>query len=193
MHRAGGFCLPQWHSRSLSVQSGYYGYGRAGDKEGAKKRWRIGKMKPKNLSCDRFSQRRLLLGKEQCPRAAASGAGGLEHPRGAGQTGIPIETAAAATVWEHLSHPPGSAGGDGHVPMGSSATSTASSTKSCRAAGSVMSASTSAVVRISVCHPPAASAQLGFPAITNTTLMPNTRYRLIISGEWWGAMPRGRR
>jgi hypothetical protein len=67
-------------------------------------------------------------------------------PQGAGRQVSPSNSRCGYS-WEHLSRPAGLPVGRARA-NGSSATSTAGSTKSCRAAGSVMSASTSAVVGI---------------------------------------------
>jgi hypothetical protein len=125
----GGFASRSGTAARSPVQSGYYGYGRAGDKEGRKERWAHWQMKPQKPLLRQLSQRTLLLGKQQCPTAAASGAGGLEHPQGAGRQVSPSNSRCGYS-WGAPVAPDWSAGGDGHVPMAAPATSTAGSTKS---------------------------------------------------------------
>jgi hypothetical protein len=178
-------CLPQQHNRSLSVQSGYYGYGRAGDREGAKKGGALAN-EAEGLSCASLANERSSWAssnaQEQQPPALV-----VWSTPGRGQTGIPIEQPLRLQLGAPVA-PGWSAGGTGTCQW-------QLHNLNCRlyevlpGGGlrdvriNVSSRGDSVVIR--------PERQLSSTSYAITTLMPNTRYRLIISGDWWAQCPGG--
>jgi hypothetical protein len=180
-------CLPQWHSSSLSVDRGYYGYGRFDDKEGAKRGGTTDSLaiEAQNLSCDRLANEgsswERSNAQEQQPPALV-----VWSTPGRGQTGIPIEQPLRLQLGAPVA-PAWSAGGTGtcqwqlrnlncqlyEVLPGGGLRDVSIN---------VSSRGDSVVIR--------PERQDG-STLSITTLMPNTRYRLIISGDWWARCPGG--
>jgi hypothetical protein len=177
-------CLPQWHSSSLSVDRGYYGYGRFDDKEGAKKGGELAD-EAENLSCTSLANEgsswERSNAQEQQPPALV-----VWSTPGRGQTGIPIEQPLRLQLGAPVA-PAWSAGGTGTcqwqlrnlncqlyevLPGGGLRDVNIN----------VSSRGDSVVIR--------PQRQVSSVSVI-TTLMPNTRYRLIISGDWWAQCPGG--
>jgi hypothetical protein len=181
-------CLPKWDSSSLSVDWGYYGYGESGTWKGAKRGGTTDSLaiEAQNLSCDRLANEGSSWAssnaQEQQPPALV-----VWSTPGRGQTGIPIEQPLRLQLGAPVA-PAWSAGGTGTcqwqlrnlncqlyevLPGGG--------LRDVRI--NVSSRGDSVVIR------PERQVSSTFYAIT--TLMPNTRYRLIISGDWWARCPGG--
>jgi hypothetical protein len=177
-------CLPQWHSSSLSVQSGYYGYGRAGDREGAKKGGALAN-EAEGLSCASLANERSSWASSNAQQQQPPALVVWSTP-GGGQTGIPIEQPLRLQLGAPVA-PGWSAGGTGTcqwqlrnlncwlyevLPGGGLRDVNIN----------VSSRGDSVVIR--------PQRQVS-STLSITTLMPNTRYRLIISGDWWAQCPGG--
>jgi hypothetical protein len=177
-------CLPQWHSSSLSVQSGYYGYGRAGDKEGAKKGGALAN-EAEGLSCASLASERSSWASSNAQQQQPPALVVWSTP-GRGQTGIPIEQPLRLQLGAPVA-PAWSAGGTGTCQW-------QLRDLNCRlyevlpggglrdVSINVSSRGDSVVIR--------PERQVS-STLSITTLMPNTRYRLIISGDWWARCPGG--
>jgi hypothetical protein len=178
-------CLPQWHSSSLSVQSGYYGYGRAGDKEGAKKGGELAN-EAEGLSCASLASERSSWASSNAQQQQPPALVVWSTP-GRGQTGIPVEQPLRLQLGAPVA-PGWSAGGTGTCQW-------QLRNLNCRlyevlpGGGlrdvriNVSSRGDSVVIR--------PERQVSSTSYAITTLMPNTRYRLIISGDWWAQCPGG--
>jgi hypothetical protein len=177
-------CLPQWHSSSLSVQSGYYGYGRAGDKEGAKKGGALAD-EAQNLSCASLANERSSWASSNAQQQQPPALVVWSTP-GRGQTGIPIEQPLRLQLGAPVA-PDWSAGGTGTCQW-------QLRNLNCRLY-EVLPGGGLRDVRINVSsrgdsvviRPERQDSSASYI----TTLMPNTRYRLIISGDWWAQCPGG--
>jgi len=178
-------CLPRQHSSPLSVQSGYYGYGRSGDKEGAKKGGALAD-EAQNLSCVSLANERSSWASSNAQQQQPPALVVWSTP-GRGQTGIPIEQPLRLQLGAPVA-PGWSAGGTGTCQW-------QLRNLNCRlyevlpGGGlrdvriNVSSRGDSVVIR--------PERQISSSSSAITTLMPNTRYRLIISGDWWAQCPGG--
>lgn len=178
-------CLPKWDDRLLSVQSGYYGYGEANGKKGAKKGGALAN-DAEGLSCDRLANEGSSWASSNAQQQQPPALVVWSTP-GRGQTGIPIEQPLRLQLGAPVA-PGWSAGGTGTCRW-------QLRNLNCRlyevlpGGGlrdvniDVSSREDSVVIR--------PQRQVSSTSYAITTLMPNTRYRLIISGDWWARCPGG--
>jgi hypothetical protein len=178
-------CLPKWHSSSLSVDWGYYGYGESGTWKGAKRggsrdEWAI---EAQNLSCTSLANEGSSWASSNAQQQQPPALVVWSTP-GRGQTGIPIEQPLRLQLGAPVV-PAWSSGGTGTCQW-------QLRNLNCRlyevlpggglrdVSINVSSRGDSVVIR--------PERQDG-STLSITTLMPNTRYRLIISGDWWARCP----
>ncbi len=179
-------CLPRLHTSSLSVQAGYYGYGRWNDREGAKKGGSLADA-AERLSCSSLGNEGSSWANQNAAEQQPPALVVWSNP-GRGQTGVPIDQPLRLQLGAPVA-PQWSSGAKGVVCRWQLRNLNCQLYEVTSGGGlravtiNVSAGGDSVLIRLERQH-------------TSTTrvltvLMPNTRYRLIISGDWWAQCPEG--